>query len=514
MPAQQPTTIPLPLSSLQLPDLRASCKRLVNCYPEPLPGDNPNNPSDTKDGQPAALRRWPGITTLANPGAVRGIWEMRGVVYIVVGGALYVLNSAGTTTNVSPGLSIPGTGFVRMTDNTNCMVILVPGTDYLFTYTLPASGLGLGTFAQLPNSGSTTFFYNLGGALDVWFVDGYLVFLANNNAGNGSLTFFNDDGYIAEGAGNPITFVTAASFTRQFGTDPFFAMIVDHREVIMLGSRTTEGYVNTGNATGTPFSTAPDTYMPYGTNPFCTYAVANQDNSPFWVANDLTVRRRNGQTPVKVSNAGVEAILQYASVNGQLAGCYALTPTVGGHPFYVLTIPLLQRTLAYDCVTQEWIDLSSEINGQEIQWQPIVWYNAFGLQLVGSAVSGAIGYLDPTVSTEFGSAPVVVELTCQPIYQNNYRIVTRRLELVCTAGQGPTPGVAPRVNLLLSDNWGASFVAANDDTQTLGLPGDTDNRAVWWNLGQHRSLVTKFRISDASIAFTVDVQADIEPGKY
>jgi hypothetical protein len=256
--------------------------------------------------------------------------------------------------------------------------------------------------------------------------------------------------------------------------------------------------------------------MPYGTNPFCTYAVANQDNSPFWVANDLTVRRRSGQTPVKVSNAGVEAILQYASVNSQLAGCYALTPTVGGHPFYVLTLPLLQRSIAYDCVTQQWIDLSSEINGQEIQWQPIVWYNAFGLQLVGSAISGAIGYLDPTTNSEYNNPnmPVVTTLTFQPIYQSNYRIVTRRLELVCTAGQGPTPGVAPRVDLLLSDNWGASFVSASDQSQTLGLPGDTDNRAVWWNLGQHRSLVPQFRISDATQAFTIDVQADIEPGKY
>jgi hypothetical protein len=68
--------------------------------------------------------------------------------------------------------------------------------------------------------------------------------------------------------------------------------------------------------------------------------------------------------------------------------------------------------------------------------------------------------------------------------------------------------------LLLSDNWGQSFVSAGDQTQTLGLPGDTDNRAVWWNLGQHRSLVTQFRISDASPSFMVDVQADIEPGKY
>ena len=46
-------------------------------------------------------------------------------------------------------------------------------------------------------------------------------------------------------------------------------MCVDHREILMLGSRSTEGFVNTGNPTGTPFSTASDTYMPYGVHPLC-----------------------------------------------------------------------------------------------------------------------------------------------------------------------------------------------------------------------------------------------------
>ena len=55
----------------------------------------------------------------------------------------------------------------------------------------------------------------------------------------------------------------------------------------------------------------------------------------FWVANDKTVRRRNGQTPVIVSNSGIEQIL--SKIN--LTGSYALFPTVYGHPLYVLTCP-------------------------------------------------------------------------------------------------------------------------------------------------------------------------------
>jgi len=507
-------SVPLPLASYQLTDLRAGSKRLIGCYPEPAPQTEPD---DTRDQQPATLRRWPGITTftpsgLTNP--LRGIWEMAGVVYAVVGFDLFTVNSSGTFTIV-PGSnsSIIGTGFVRMTDNGACLVILVPGTDICFTYTPFAGGGGLQQLSAL-------FFLNLGGAIDVWYVDTFIVFLANNNGGNGSYTFFNDDGRLSSGNAQ-ITFATAASFSRQFGTDPFYGMCVDHRELLMFGSRSSEGFLNTGNPTGSPFSSASDTYMPYGVHPQCPFSIALQDNSVMWVCNDLTVRRRDGQTPVRISTAGVEAVLSNANKQGLLPGTYALSspaggPTWNGHPFYVLTIPLAERTLVYDCLTQQWFDLVSVLNGQEVQYRGLAYLNAFGKQMIGDSESGTIGYLDDTVQTEFGNAatPVVCAFTTQPLYKGNNRQIVRRVEAVVTAGAGPTPSVAPRINLLLSDNWGETFDVSGDDSQTLGLPGDTGNRAVWWNLGQYYSLVMQFRVTDASPTFTVAVTAEVEPCKW
>jgi hypothetical protein len=510
----QQTSIPLPIASYQLADLRASSKRLIGCYPEPA---QQTQPDDIKDQQPAVLRRWPGLSNftpvgLTNP--IRGIWEMAGVVYAVVGFDLYTLSAAGAFTPVPGSASgIIGSSFVRMTDNGACLVILVPGTDVCFTYTPFAGGGGV---QQLTSS----FFLALGGAIDCWFVDSYIVFLANNNNGNGSYTFFNDDGRQVSGNAQ-ITFTTAASFSRQFGTDPFYGMCVDHREILMFGSRSSEGYVNTGNPTGTPFSSASDTYMPYGVYPNCPYSIALQDNSVMWVANDLTVRRRNGQTPERISTAGVEAVLSNAEKLGLLTGTYALSspagsPTWNGHPFYILTIPLMERTLVYDCVTQQWFDLVSVLDGQEIQYRGLSYLNAFGKQLIGDSETGTIGFLDDTVQTEFGNAaaPVVCAFTTQPLYNNNNRVIVRRVEAVVTAGQGPTPAVAPRISLLLSGNWGETFNAAVDDSQTLGVPGDTGNRAIWWNLGQHYSLVMQFRVTDASPTFAVDVTAWVEPCKW
>jgi hypothetical protein len=505
-------TIPVPLATYTLPDLRAGSKRLIGCYPEMA---QQTQPDDMFSNNPASLRRWPGISTFTPSGftnSIRGMWEMAGVVYCVIGFDLFTLSSAGVFTIV-PGSNsgIIGTGFVRMTDNGACLVILVPGTDICFTY-CP----GGGGFQQLTNA----FFLNLGGAIDCWYVDTFIVFLANNNGGNGSYTFFNDDGRQVSGA-SQITFTTAASFSRQFGTDPFYGMAVDHREVLFFGSRSSEGFVNTGNAVGSPFSAAPDTYMPYGIHPLGAFTIANQDNSFMFVCNDLTVRRREGQTPVRISTAAIEGILLNANKQGNLVGMYAVSspagcPTWAGHPFYILTLPAAQLTLAYDCVTQQWFSLVSVVGGQDIQYRAEVYLNAFGKQLIGDSESGKIGYLDDQVQTEFGNAnaPVVCALTTQPVYQGNNRIVFRRLEAVVTAGAGPTPGVAPKVSLLLSDNWGQTFDVSGDDSQTLGVPGDTDNRAIWWNLGQHYSLVFMVRITDPSPTFTIALEAEIERGKW
>jgi hypothetical protein len=507
-----PVPVPLPTASYQLADLRASSKRLIGCYPEILDADTTDDLREKNPPEPLALRRWPGITTLAGTSGtadqVRGMWEMAGVQYAVIGQALYSVASNGVVTLLSTSV-IPGTSFVRMTDNGACLVILIPNTNICFTYCPNGGG-----WAQLTNA----FFLAFGGAADCWFVDTYIVFLAAG-AGNattngiGSFTFFNDDGRQVSG-NNQITFTSAASFTRSFGTDPFIGMCVDHREVIMFGSRTTEGFVTTAVQVGTPFVASPDTFIPLGAHISAPYAIALQDNAAFFIANDLTVRRRNGQTPLRVSQPGIELILREAQKAGQLQGCYALTPTIDGHPFYIISIPNAQHTIGYDCVTQKWFELESSSFGL---WRVLCWYNGFGLQLVGDSQSGTIGYLDPDVQTEFANltnaSQVICGWTCQPLYYGNNRYTIRRVEAVVTAGLGQSQTVAPIIDLLESDNYGETFDVVADP-QTLGLQSEFDNRAIWWNRGQARGRVMQFRITDVTPVFAVDCNAEIDPGKF
>jgi len=489
------TQVPLPTGSYVARDPRVSCKRLVNFMSEIGPQ---TSATDTKQKvPPITIRRAPGIVGLANDSsnkATRGLHTMGAATYAVIGANLYAMSATGALLLLGSG--IPGTGFVRMADNGQCLFILIPGTSIAYTF-CPNAVAPAPLFALFTDPTFLSY-----GALDVWFVDSYLVFLALNG-----LEFYNDDGQLISGTGVP-TFTTFGVFPREFGTDLLWGMCVDHREVLVFGALTSEGYMNVGTATGSsagsPFGSAPNSFMQIGVHPLAGYTVALQDQSVFWVANDLTVRRRNGQTPTRVSNHGIEAVLEKAN----LAGCYALTPTIGGHPLWVLTMPAAGNSLVYDCVTTEWFEMESFGVGC---WRPLCWLNAFGKQLVGDSQGNGVGYLDTTVFTEFG-VQMQCSFTTQGIYDGNNRICHNRLELVISAGEGASLTYAPKVTLYISDDGGRTFWARDD--KNLGESGQYGNRCVWFKLGQSRCRVYRFLISDAAPTYTVDVTAELDGGKW
>jgi len=122
-----------------------------------------------------------------------------------------------TLTQLNGSTAITGNGFVRMADNNACMVILQPGTNNMWTWSLTsAASPYVGTFAVLTvPAGYPTVTMNL------WYLDNFIVFLGG---GAQTKTFYNDQGFSVTGFAQ-ISFATSpvASFTREFGTDPFVA---------------------------------------------------------------------------------------------------------------------------------------------------------------------------------------------------------------------------------------------------------------------------------------------------
>lgn len=485
------TEVPLPIGSWTTSDPRGSNRKLLNCFSEITPQ---TTATDSKSKAiPILLRRWAGITALVNDGtgnSVRGFWEMQGIEYVVIGPTLYQITATGALTQIGTGIS-GGNGFVRMSDNTQCLFILIPGTALAWTY-CPNNP---SQFSQFLNS---TFLQY--GAIDVRFVDSFFVFLAISGR-----LFYNDDGEAVSGTGPP-TFLTAGVFPREFGTDLFVGMGVDHRNPLMFGTRTTEGYINAGNPVGTPFSAAPDMFMEIGCHPQCGYTVANQDQSIFWVANDKTVRRRNGQTPVRVSNSGIEAVLEHAN----LTGAYALTPSIAGHPLWVLVLPNTPRTLVYDALTSEWFDLASFGLGC---WRIQAWHNAFkgSMQLVGDTQGQGVGFLDTSVFTEFGTV-MACSWDYQSIYDNDNRIAHKRFEPIVTSGAISDPINGATLELYVSDDSGKTFRAF--PPKSMGEQGNYTKRTVWTGCGMSRSRVYRNVLSDPSPSFNVQATVELKGGRW
>lgn len=527
------TEVALPIGTFTVNDPRGSNRKLFNCFSELAPQ---STAADSKSKSiPILLRRWAGTSSLTQDGttnAVRGFWEMQGIEYVVIGPSLYRMTATGGLTLLGTGIA-GGSGFVRMTDNTQCLFILIPGTALAWTY-CPNSISG---FSQYLNA---TFIAN--GAIDVKFVDSFFVFLALSGR-----SFYNDDGQIVSGTGPP-TFVSGGVFPREFATDLFVGMGVDHRNPLMFGTRTTEGYINSGNPVGTPFSAAPDMFMEIGCHPQCGYTIANQDQSLFWVANDKTVRRRNGQTPMRVSNSGIEAILEKAN----FTGAYALTPSIAGHPLWALVLPNQPRTLIYDCLTTEWFDIGSFGLGY---WRVQAWHNAFNgsMQLVGDTQGVGVGFLDTTVFTEFNN-PMSCTWDYQSVYSNNDRIAHKRLEVMVTqgapgmvqvsfndrllesggfrlleqgtgaasplgaarlletGGTGLTAAPGANMTLYVSDDSGRTFRPF--PSRSLGELGNYISRAIWFGLGMSRSRVYRCLVSDPTPLFTVQTAAELKGGRW
>ncbi len=494
------TSLPLPTGTYQLPEPRASVRRLVNCFIEQAPQDSSID-SKAKD-PPVILRRAPGIETWCTlpdlnfvfaippksvPGPVRGMCMMAGVLYVVSASDLYSVDSQGNATQLGSGIF--GSGRVHMTGNGYCLVIILPAYKLGYTWTVGGS--------LLPISSSTFTTY---GALNVGFIDSYIVFLQQDGRG-----FYNDDGQITSGTG-PITFNNFGQFPREYGTDPFVGMGILDRVIWMFGQLTTEAYIDAGNTAGSPFASAPNNFIEIGCAAGETITKCNQ--TLYFIANDLTVRALNGTTPVRVSNHAIEAILQTMV----MTDAYGLAYSLGGHQMIAFTFPTSARTLVYDATTTEWHEMESYGYGY---WRPYCQVNAYGLQLLGdSQNTGFIGQLSQSVYSEYGT-PMVATWIHQPIYGMHNRIRHRRLELMLGTGESAPltgQGSDPLITLKKSDDGGHTWRTL--PTKSLGSEGKRLTRVQWWNLGMARERVYQFNLSDPVALWLTDATLEVYPSKH
>lgn len=161
-------------------------------------------------------------------------------------------------------------------------------------------------------------------------------------------------------------------------------------EFWIFGTEVVEVWQPTGDLDA-PFAKASGRNLERG----CLYrdAVRRFDNTLVWVGDDYQVYRA-ANVPEVISDAGISARVRAAT-----APCSAWTFGVGGHSFYVLTIPG-EGTFAYDAATKAWSEFASPgVTG----WAPQVGYQEAGAIVAGSGMDGSVYAVSDDAADDVGA---------------------------------------------------------------------------------------------------------------
>jgi hypothetical protein len=460
--------LPLPVATYALTSAQTASKRLINCYAEQ------QDPQDAKS--PVLIRRTAGIRAWSTAGTVgRGLFVFRGALYAVSGTKLYRVNAAGEATEIG---TVAGTGPVVMDTNGNALVIVAEPLGYYYDGA---------TFAQITDPDFTA-----RGASTVRFVDNYMIF-AEPNTGR----------VFASNLGSVVNFDALSFATAEGAPDSVVGLEVDHREVAKFGEKSIELWYNAGT-TPYPLARVPSGgFIEIGCG--APRSIAKADNSFLWLANDRTVRRLDGNTPVRLSTHAIEEqIAAFTTIDDAIAFSY----TMAGHVFYVLTFPTELRTFVYDITSQSWHERESYGEGR---WRPIAYAECYGKHFVQDCDSGLIGELSPDVYAEW-TQPLVMAWTYPKVYAEGALAKFDRFEVHAEVGVGLISGQGsdPRISLEVSDNGKTFRFMAH---RSIGAMGEYNKRVYWHRLGSARNRVFRCSVSDPVPVTISDTQIEVDGGR-
>lgn len=396
-------------------------------------------------------------------GTIRGMRNVDGRLFVVAGSTLYEVDSAGAVTNRGT-LSGAG-GWVSMANGTG-QLAMVDGA-HLDVFNLDANTLaGVGSAAWR-------------GSNRVEFIDGYFVFVAPDTEQ------FYISGIDNASALDALDFSSADS-----QPDNIIAQIVTRRELYLMGSRSTEVWINSGSP-DFPFTRYQGTPIDVGV--VGPRAVCEAAESIVWVGQTLRggpyVYTLNGYQTVRISTQAIEQQLQKSTdISQARVWCYQ----EAGAEFVAVDAPGLSTTWVWDAATRQWHERGELVAGD---WIPS--RVEFGAYFANEHfVAGGTKLY--RMSREFHSLAgdmLVRERTWPHLVNPSLEPLTvRSLELRCTTGDA----TAGTITLEVSNDGGSVF--ASPLARSLGASGQRAQRVRWGPLGTcpaGGSRVHRLRCADA-----------------
>ena len=321
----------------------------------------------------------------------------------------------------------------------------------------------------------------------------------------------------ASGVLSPISGST--SFSSKDGSpDDLVALIVDHREVYLMGEASSEVWTDVG-AVPFPFQRIPGTNTQHGIA--AKFSLARFGDSFCYVSRNnrgqAQIMQMKGYVPTRISNHAVENSIANQYVDNATAWTYQLE----GHEVYVVTFPSLELTWAYDLASGMWHKwLYTENNGTYTRHRGNCCAVFQGLVLVGDYEDGSIYQIDKNNYTDNGQhirrlrrAPHLVS-DFQRQYFDELQIQFQPgvgLTGITTPLNDAVVGADPQAMLRWSNDGGSTY--SNEHWTTIGKIGKYKNRAIWRRLGMARDRVFEVVVSDPINAVIVSANLKASAGE-
>jgi hypothetical protein len=292
-------------------------------------------------------------------------------------------------------------------------------------------------------------------------------------------------------------FPGAFSALKDSSTDNLITLQEQNRELWLIGERTSEVWFNAGNP-NFAFSRIPGVGPQIGCA--AKHSITRAGAQLVWLG-----RNEQGQNLVvcssqyswtKISTHAIEhAISQYPVVSDALAYAYEDE----GHLFYVLTFPTADVTWVFDFASNLW--------HQRLSYDPVAGvfhrhrsncYMDFGdVRIVGDYTTGQLHQMSRQFYTDAGNPIRGIRRTPHVWKKaSRERVFFSQLQVEFTPGVGLQTGQGsnPQAMLRWSDDGG--FTWSNEHWTTIGLAGETKNRAIWRQLGRARDRVWEVSFTD------------------
>jgi len=321
----------------------------------------------------------------------------------------------------------------------------------------------------------------------------------------------------ASGVLSPISGST--SFSSKDGSpDNLVALIVDHREVYLMGEASSEVWTDIG-AVPFPFSRIPGTNTQHGIA--AKFSVARFGDSFCYVSRNnrgqAQIMQMKGYVPTRISNHAVENSITNQYVDDAIAWTYQLE----GHECYVVSFPALELTWAFDLASGMWHKwLYTNNDGTYTRHRGNCCAVFQGMVLVGDYQNGSIYELDKLNYTDNGQhtrrlrrAPHLVA-DFQRQYFDELQIQFQPgvgLTGITTPLNDEVVGADPQAMLRWSNDGGSTW--SSEHWTSIGLIGKYKNRAIWRRLGQARDRVFEVSVSDPINAVIISANLKATAGE-